>query len=455
MPSDNESSLARNQFPANFVWGAATAAYQIEGAVNEDGRSPSIWDVFSHTPGKTHQGNTGDIAADHYHRFMEDIALMEKLGLNGYRFSISWPRIIPEGRGTINQKGLDFYDRLVDELLAKGIDPYVTLYHWDLPQVLQDKGGWKERATSEYFVGYADAVTRRLGDRVKAWITLNEPWVSAVTGYITGEHAPGETDILAGVKAGHHLLLAHGMALPVIRLNMSRPDAEVGITLSTTFVEPGDDSTEAKDLALLVDVISNRLFLEPLFKGHYPKELPENFFMPMVPLEPGDLEIISQPMDFLGMNYYFRTLPLNVEDFSTYKIRQYRPPEAQFTALDWEVYPQGLYRLLKRVHEEYFPGKMYITENGAAFKDVLEDSEAGPVVHDPERKNYIIQHLRAAHQAIEEGVPLAGYFVWTLYDNFEWALGNEARFGLVYLDYPTQRRIFKDSGKWYSKFLQK
>jgi beta-glucosidase len=454
LPKNKEIALSRKLFPKEFVWGAATAAYQIEGAVNKDGRSPSIWDVFSHTPGKTFQGETGDIAADHYHRYKEDVKLMRELGLNGYRFSISWPRIIPEGKGAVNSKGLDFYDKLVDELLANGIEPFVTLYHWDLPQVLQEQGGWKERATSQIFVEYADVVTRRLGDRVKAWITLNEPWVSAVTGHITGEHAPGETDIIAGVRVGHHLMLAHGLALPVIRQNMTRKDAEVGITLSTTYVEPGDDSTEAKDLALLVDVISNRLFLDPIFKGHYPKELPENFLLPMLPLEPGDLEIISRPVDFLGINYYFRTLPLNVEDFTTYKIRQYQPPESQFTAMGWEVYPDGLYQILKRVHQEYFPGKLYITENGAAFEDVLEESSSGPVVHDAERQEYLSQHLQAALKAVQKEIPLAGYFAWTLYDNFEWAFGTDKRFGLVYLDYPTQRRIIKDSGRWYSRFLQ-
>ncbi len=455
MLDNQDFSISRNQFPADFVWGAATAAYQVEGSVDVDGRTPSIWDVFSHTPGKTYQGQNGDIAGDHYRRYKEDVALMRQLGLDAYRFSVSWPRVLPEGRrGIVNHKGLDFYDKLVDELLANNIDPFVTLYHWDLPQVLQEKGGWKERATTEYFCELADVVTRRLGDRVKGWITLNEPWVSAVTGHITGEHAPGETDIIAGVRAGHHLMLAHGLALPVIRDNMTRPDAQVGITLSSTYVEPGNDSTEAKDLALLVDVISNRLFLEPLFKGQYPKELPDNFFLPMVPMEPGDLEIISRPVDFLGLNYYFRTLPLNVEDFSTYTIRQAKPPESQYTALGWEVYPRGLSELLNRVYKDYFQGPIYITENGAAYEDVLEETKEGPVVHDPERTAYLAQHIGAALDAIKEGVPLKGYFAWTLYDNFEWALGTNARFGLAYLDYPTQRRIIKDSGHWYSQFLK-
>ncbi len=450
---EQEAAIARADFPTNFVWGAATAAYQIEGAVNADGRKPSIWDTFTHTPGKIFNNQNGDIACDHYHRYREDVALMRELGLNGYRFSISWPRVMPDGRGQINQKGLDFYDKLVDELLTAGIQPYTTLYHWDLPQVLQDKGGWKIRATAQAFAEYADAVTRRLGDRVKSWITLNEPWVAAVSGYITGEHAPGETDMSAGVQAGHHLLLGHGLALPAIRANLRRPDAEVGITLSLTHVEPGDNSEGARDLALLAEVASNRWFLDPLFKGRYPTET-EALLNPMLPLEPGDLEIISRPIDFLGVNYYFRTMPIAIEDFTSFKLKVARPADSTYTAMDWEVYPDGLYHLLTGINRDYQPAKIYITENGAAFDDVLEESGENLAVHDPARTSFLMQHFAAAGRALKEGVPLAGYFVWSLYDNFEWSFGTDKRFGLVYLDYPTQRRIIKDSGRWYQDFLR-
>jgi beta-glucosidase len=448
-----DSVLSRAQFPAGFAWGAATAAYQIEGAVAEDGRSPSIWDVFTHTPGKTYNDETGDIACDHYHRSVEDVALMRELGLNAYRFSISWPRIIPGGRGQVNQKGLDFYDRLVDNLLANNIEPYVTLYHWDLPQILQEKGGWKERATTEAYAEYAEVVSRRLGDRVKGWITLNEPWVAAVNGYITGEHAPGETDLAAGMRAAHHLLLGHGLALPVIRENLRRSDAEVGITLSTTYVEPGDSSPAAHDLAGLVDIISNRWFLDALFKGVYPSVM-EGYLHSLLPIEAGDMELISRKIDFLGLNYYFRTMPVAIEDLATFKLKMYQPAESVYTAMDWEVYPEGLCKLLTTIHHEYQPAKIYVTENGAAFEDILENHSTVPQVHDPARQSYLTSHIKVLQEALKEGVPLAGYFVWSLYDNFEWSFGTSKRFGLVYLDYPTQRRIIKDSGYWYQRFLQ-
>jgi beta-glucosidase len=451
---EQQISVARNQFPLDFAWGVATAAYQIEGATVEDGRKPSIWDTFSATPGKTYDNQTGDIACDHYHLYKEDVKLMRELGLNSYRFSISWSRVIPQGRGVVNQAGLDFYDNLVNELLANGIEPYVTLYHWDLPQVLQDQGGWKVRETAEAFAEYVEVVTARLGDRVKGWITLNEPWVAAVNGHIIGEHAPGETDLETGVRAAHHLLLAHGLALPVIRKNMRRPDAEVGITLSTTYVEPGNETEEAKSLAGMVDVISNRWFLDPLFKGAYPAEMLESFLAPMFPIQPGDMKIISRKVDFLGINYYFRTMPVAIEDLATFTLKMHRPEDSVYTAMDWEVYPQGLYKLLTRIHSEYQPAKLFITENGAAFEDILMEQGTKLVVHDPARTSYLMQHFHAASEAIKDGVPLAGYFIWSLYDNFEWSFGTSKRFGIVYLDYPTQRRIVKDSGYWYQQFLK-
>jgi beta-glucosidase len=450
---ETSSALTRDIFGDKFVWGVATASYQIEGAVEEDGRKPSIWDTYSHTPGRTFNGETGDIACDHYHRYKQDVGLMRDLGLNGYRFSIAWPRVIPEGRGQVNQKGLDFYDRLVEELLKNGIEPYATLYHWDLPQVLQDEGGWKSRSTAQYFAEYADAVSRRLGDRVKGWITLNEPWCSAALGYIIGRHAPGEQDLVAGVRAAHHLMLGHGLALPVLRRNATRPDAEFGITLSLNYIEPGDDSQQAQEAAFMAENFANRWFLDPLFKGSYPEGL-KPLIDPFLPVEPGDMELISGTMDFLGVNYYFRMLPLAIEDMATYKVRERKVPTSQYTEMGWEVWPEGLYNLLTQLQRDYDPAKMYITENGASFPDVLIDDQSGAAVHDPDRLKYLQDHFTAARLAMRDGVKLAGYFVWSLMDNYEWAFGYSRRFGITYVDYPTQRRILKDSGKWYQQFLR-
>jgi beta-glucosidase len=450
---DERAEISRSDFPADFAWGTATAAYQIEGAVREDGRGASIWDTFSHTPGKTDQGDTGDVADDHYHRYREDVGLMREMGLNAYRFSISWPRIIPEGRGKVNPKGLDFYERLVESLLENGIQPYATLYHWDLPQALQAKGGWKERLTSEAFAEYADVVSRRLGDRVKGWITLNEPYVAAIIGHVEGRHAPGEKDLKAGIRAAHHLLLGHGLALPVLRANSRRADAEFGITLSTTYAEPGDDSQQAQEAAVMVDGFNNRLFMDPLFKGRYPAAI-GHLIDPHLPIESGDMEKISAKMDFLGINYYFRTLALAVDDLTPSKVKARKVAGAQYTEMGWEVHPEGFYNLLKLVHEDYNPPKILITENGAAFADKLEEGQGGPAVHDPDRLNYLRDHFEAALKASREGVPVKGYFVWSFLDNFEWAYGFSKRFGIVYVDYPTQRRIVKDSGRWYQRFLR-
>jgi beta-glucosidase len=450
---DERKEIARSDFPADFAWGAATAAYQVEGAYRDDGRGQSIWDTFSHTPGKTENGDTGDVAVDHYHRYNEDIALMQELGFNAYRFSISWPRVLPNGRGKVNHKGLDFYERLVESLLEKGIQPYATLYHWDLPQALQDKGGWKERFTPEAFAEYTDVVSRRLGDRVKGWITLNEPYVSAIIGHVEGRHAPGEQNMRAGIRAAHHLLLGHGLALPVLRANSRRADAEFGITLSTTYAEPGNDTQEAYEASVITDGFQNRLFMDPLFKGRYPDSL-SKIIDQYLPIESGDMEKIAAPLDFLGINYYFRTLALAVEDISKAKIKTRRVEGAQYTEMDWEVNPEGFYNLLKMVHQDYKPAKILITENGAAFPDVLEEGQGKPVVHDPDRLNYIQEHFGAALKASREGVPIKGYFVWSFLDNFEWAYGFSKRFGIVYVDYPTQRRVVKDSGQWYQRFLR-
>ena len=438
------------QFPETFRWGVATAAYQIEGAVREDGRGESIWDRFCHTPGKIKNGETGDIACDHYHLYPQDIQLMQEMGLRNYRFSIAWPRILPGGRGQVNAAGLDFYERLVDALLKAGIEPFVTLYHWDLPQALQDEvGGWASRETSAAFANYADVVSRRLGDRVKHWITLNEPWVSSFVGNEMGVHAPGIHDSRTAWQVSHHLLLGHGLAVPILRANCG-PATRVGITLNLTPVEPATDSEEDRQLAQAADGKQNRWFLDPVFRGGYPQDmlnwLAQQDLLPTI--EAGDNTIIARPVDFLGLNYYHRTILHQHPDGG---VQMIQPEGAEITVMGWEVYPPGLHALLSRLHNEYHIPAIYITENGVPFPDTLSPDGA---VHDPRRLNYLREHFLQAQQAISEGVPLLGYFVWSLMDNFEWAHGYAPRFGTVYVDYPTQRRIVKDSGHWYSKVIE-
>ena len=435
--------MAVYPFPTDFAWGAATAAYQIEGAVREGGRGESIWDRFSHTPGKTHNGDTGDVADDHYHRWPEDVEIMRSLGLRAYRFSVAWPRIIPDGVGPVNEAGLGFYDRLVDGLLGAGIEPFVTLYHWDLPQVLQDRGGWPNRDSVGWFARYADVVSRRLGDRVHHWITHNEPWCTATLGYATGVLAPGLKDQEAARQASHHILLSHGEAVPVLRRN-GKAETQVGITLNLSWVQPSSDRAEDVAAARLHDAVVNRLFLDPLFKGEYPHDLPEA----EVPSQrPGDLARIATPIDFLGVNYYTRTVISH--DPNGGRNRAILPPESEYTEQGWEVYPEGLYKLLLRLHREYRPKAVYITENGAAFPDRLEQGR----VHDPRRVNYLRQHFIQAQRAIQRGVPLRGYFVWSLIDNYEWHLGYSKRLGIVYVDYATQVRTLKDSALFYKEVI--
>jgi beta-glucosidase len=438
--------MATLSFPEGFVWGVATSSYQIEGAWQEDGKGESIWDRFTHTPGKILDGSTGDVACDHYHRWPEDIALMHDLGLQAYRFSVGWPRILPEGRGRVNQAGLDFYSRLVDGLLEKGITPFATLYHWDLPQVLQDQGGWPARATAEAFVEYADVVSRHLGDRVKNWITHNEPWCISILSHQIGEHAPGWQDTGAALRAAHHVLLSHGWAVPVIRANSA--DSEVGITLNFTVAEPG--SRSAADLALtrLVDARFNRWFTDPIYGRGYPAdavasyspELPDGFDF----IEPGDMEAMAVPTDFLGVNYYTRVV-IRAEGAPD-NLPQTTYDDLPRTEMDWEVYPHGLYKLLNRLHFEYEPPKIYVTENGCSYST---HPDADGRVPDEQRRIYLRDHFAAAHHALQNGVPLAGYFVWSLMDNFEWAKGYQQRFGVVWVDYETQQRIPKDSALWY------
>jgi beta-glucosidase len=434
-------------YPQDFTWGTATASYQIEGAVNEDGRGATIWDTFSATPGKVKNGNTGEIANDHYHRWREDIDLMKQLNITAYRFSIAWSRIFAQGRGVVNEKGLDFYSNLVDALLAAGIMPYITLYHWDLPQTLQDEDGWVRRGIVDDYVAYVDMVTRALGDRVKNWITFNEPWVFTWLGYVIGEHAPGYTNAspAPALAATHHAYLAHGSSVPVIRANSA--DAKVGITLNLTPADPASAKPNDLEAAVRFDGFFNRWYLDPLFRGHYPADMLELYESFLPDIQPGDMERIQVPLDFLGVNYYTRAVVEDDGGMPLLRIKQLRP-EGEYTEMEWEVYPEGLYSLLKRVHSDYSPRAIYITENGAAFDDQLTPEGQ---IHDERRTAYLKTHFEAAARALEEGVPLKGYFVWSLMDNFEWAHGYSKRFGVYYVDYTTQRRILKDSGRYFAE----
>ncbi|CAH9417114.1 beta-glucosidase (EC [Streptomyces globisporus] len=434
--------------PADFTWGVATAAYQIEGAVAEDGRSPSIWDTFSHTPGKVDGGDTGDIACDHYHRVPEDIGLIKQLGVDAYRFSIAWPRVVPGGDGPVNKAGLDFYDRLVDGLLEAGVTPFATLYHWDLPQVLQDRGGWTVRETSEHFAAYASQVVERLGDRVKDWATLNEPLCSAWIGHLEGRMAPGLTDLTAAVRASYHLHLGHGLAVQAIRAASS--DAWVGIVNNLSPIEPASASEADLAAARRADGHINRWWLDPILGRGHPQDMVEEYGVEL-PVQPGDLETIAAPLDWLGLNYYFRQIVTADPDGTAPHARQVSVPGARLTHMDWEVHAEGLEQLLLRLTEEYGVQRIYVTENGSAYEDVVA---ADGSVHDPERVRYLEEHLAACARAVAKGAPLAGYFAWSLMDNFEWAYGYDKRFGLVHVDYATQRRTVKSSGLRYAELVR-
>jgi beta-glucosidase len=435
-----------NSFPGDFIWGASTAAYQIEGAVHADGRGESVWDRFGATPGKIRGGDTGEIACDFYHRYRDDVQLMRELGLDAFRFSISWPRVLPDGRGRVNAAGLDFYDRLVDALLAQEIEPFATLFHWDTPQVLEDAGGWPARATAQAFVEYTEAVVGRLGDRVRYWTTHNEPWVHAWIGHLWGDHAPGRTNEADAVAAAHHLLLSHGWAAETIR--RAAPGAQVGISLNLHHAYPHSPSPEDEAAAWQIDGEGNRWFLDPIFRGSYPADLLERNAIVAPFVRDGDLEPIAAPLDFLGVNNYFRFLVGAGVDGP----RLLANPEAQHTEMGWEVYPDGLHRLLVRVAEDYAPPAIYVTENGAAFGDVRVHDGS---VHDPERTAYLESYIDAMSRAIRDGAPVKGYFVWSFLDNFEWAHGYSKRFGLVYIDYPTLERVPKDSFYWYRDLMSR
>jgi len=448
------------RFPESFLWGMATAAYQVEGAVNEGGRGASIWDTFSHTPGKVLHGDTGDIACEHYHRLEEDLDLMSELGIQAYRFSVAWPRIQPEGSGPANLDGLDYYRRLVDGLRRRSIEPMLTLYHWDLPQALEDLGGWTSRDTSDRFAEYAAIVYEALSNDVRFWITLNEPWVSAWMGYGLGVHAPGHKDSAGALAATHHLLLGHGLAMERMR---STGDAnQLGVTLNLHPALPSRDHEADREAARRVDGQANRLYLDPLFHAHYPEHVLSHYTERGVDLsfvQDGDLDRISVPIDFLGINYYFRNTVRDAPEevgrsvpFADLGARTVVPHEAEKTAMGWPVEPEGLTEILVRIKEEYADLPIYVTENGRAVHDYI-DPEGG--VDDEERVSYLDAHFRAAHEAMEQGVDLRGYMVWSFLDNFEWAEGYSKRFGIVFVEYGTQRRVPKSSARWYSDVIRR
>jgi len=462
------ATATSRQFPPGFLWGAATAAYQIEGAAAEDGRTPSIWDTFSRTPGKVFEGHTGDVAVDHYHRFRDDVRLMADLGLSAYRFSVSWPRVQPTGRGPAVQRGLDFYRALVDELLEHGIKPSITLYHWDLPQELEDAGGWPQRETAERFGEYARIVGETLGDRVENWITLNEPWCSAFLGYGSGVHAPGRTEPVAALRAAHHLNLAHARGMAALRDTLPAR-AQLAVTLNLHQIRPLADTPEDRDAARRIDAVGNRVFTGPLIKGAYPQDLLKDTerLTDWSFVRDGDLAAMARhPLDLLGINYYSPTVVSAATDSDPSNARNdghgasdhspwpgaedvaFHQLDGPRTAMGWSVDATGLHDLLLRCTRD-FPGlPLMITENGAAYDDA-----PGPdgSVHDPERIAYLRSHLDAAGRAMDNGADLRGYFLWSLLDNYEWAYGYSKRFGAVYVDYETQARIPKSSARWYAE----
>ena len=433
----------KEKFPQNFVWGVATAAFQIEGAGQSEGKGPSIWDRFCQQPGVIADNSNGLIACDHYNRWPQDIQLIADLGVNAYRLSVSWPRVQPLGQGAWNEKGLDFYDRLIDGLLEKNIAPSVTLNHWDLPDALQQMGGWANRNTVHRFVEYAQTVGKRLGDRISAFTTHNEPWVISHLGHETGIFAPGIKHRGTAFQASHHLLLSHGMALQALRAEQQK--AQLGIVLNLAPMHPATSMAEDIKSTHLEDGRLLRWYLDPLLKGNYPEDVLEFLGSDAPQIDPNDLVHINQPLDFLGINYYSRSV---VSAEGTWDVSKSGLP---LTDMNWEIYPEGLTELLVRLNKDYVVPPIYITENGAAFKDELIDGR----VHDVQRVKYLFDHITAVASAIEKGVPVAGYMVWSLMDNFEWASGYAKRFGIVYVNYDTQERTLKDSALWYKNFLRK
>jgi beta-glucosidase len=430
--------------PDDFLWGIATSAYQIEGAVREGGRGTCIWDTFSARPGAVANGDTAQTACDFYHRYRDDIALARALGVDVFRFSVAWPRVLPSGRGAVNAAGLDFYDRLVEELLAAGIQPFVTLFHWDLPQPLEDAGGWPTRATAEAFAAYAEVVAERLGDRVHLWTTHNEPYCASWLGYVTGEFAPGRTELAAGAAAAHHLLLAHGLAVAAIR--RAAPAAEIGIVLDSWPQHPATADERDRAAAWAADGIRNRLFFDPVLRGRYPDDVLERLGAAAPPVHAGDLATIAAPLDFLGINNYSRNVVRAGPDGRPVTV----PPRGPLTAMGWEIRPQGLHEVLMRLHRDYGAPPLIVSESGAAFDDVRC---ADGTIDDRARIAYLDAYVDALLQAIHDGVPVRGHFVWSLLDNFEWAHGFAKRFGLVHVDYATLERTPKASFAWYRELI--
>lgn len=438
-------------FNDDFLFGVATASYQIEGAWNEDGKGESIWDRFSHTPGKIIDGTTGDKACDHYHRMEEDIELLKELGIDAYRFSISWSRIFPEGRGTVNKKGCDFYQRLIDKLMENGIRPLVTLYHWDLPQALENQGGWKNEETVKAFADYAHFLFRMFGKEVDHWITHNEPWVIAFPGYADGRIAPGKNDFQTALLVSRNLMLSHGYAVQVFREQCRQ--SQIGIALNLSPIHPASQNKEDIEAAKRHDGYLNRWFLDPIFRGTFPEDMldwygKKGFFLPL--FNEQEQALVSQPLDFLGINYYSRQIIANIEE-RVLETRSAHVDGLEYSDMGWEIYPLGMYEIVKSVNQEYDPGTIYITENGYPFKD--KPGKDGTIV-DKERIQYLRDHLQELSRSIEEGCPVKGYFVWSLLDNFEWSFGFSKRFGLVYVDYSTLERIPKESFFWYKKLAR-
>ncbi len=439
--------MASLTFPQGFLWGTASASHQIEGAWNEDGKGESVWDRFSHTPGKIHNGETGDVACDFYHRYPEDIGLQAELGLNASRISLSWPRILPAGKGAVNQKGIDFYSRVVDEMLARGIQPWVTCYHWDLPQALEEIGGWPNRDLAGYFRDYVALVADRLGDRVKHWMVFNEPWIFTVLGYLVGYHAPGRRDTGEAIKAMHVVNLAQGLGVRALRESRHKP-AMVGTAFSMTWVDPATDTAEDRAAAERWHRFSNLWFLDTVQNGRYPNAYVQGTMEDRVEIKPGDMETIKAPLDFIGINLYSRAVVANDPTDHNIGAKQIRV-ENEVTEFGWEVYPAALGQMAERVAKE-FPGlPIYITENGCSYGDA-----PGPDgrVNDERRIKFMRRYLAALHRSIRNGADVRGYFTWTLTDNFEWAEGlTGQRFGIVWCDFKTQKRIVKESGRWYSQ----
>lgn len=436
------------QFPPDFLWGAATSAYQIEGAWDEDGKGPSTWDTFVHEPGRVFMGHTGDVAADHYHRWEQDIALMKELGLRAYRFSTAWSRIFPSGRGPLNRPSLDFYNRLVDGLLSAGIKPILTLHHYDLPQTLQDEGGWANRATAQAFADYAGAVSKVLSDRITIWTTINEPLVQTANGHLLGEHAPGERDIQTAVSVAYNLLLGHGLAVQAVRANAVQ-SVRLGAVLNHTPVHPASHSEDDLLAARRADAILNRSMLDPIFKASFPEELLDLIALLLPPTFEDDLKIAAQPLEFLGINYYTRAVVRSEPGVPFVEFVEIRPPQVPYSMM-WEIYPPGIYEIITRIWQDYRPAEMIISENGMPLPD---DVDVDGQVRDPRRIQYLQDHLIQVHRAIQEGAPVTGYLVWSLLDNFEWNLGYRPRFGLVHVNFENQKRTIKASGRWYSQVI--